>query len=955
MKHIKIIGYTFVASLFMAACAEDITVGNGTKRQIAFEANAATSIVTQTAQNALPKALEMKTDDGKSYYINVSISDGIEGASVPSISVMRGAENKASGLQTNGFAVSAYKHASGSSVGTPDFFYNIKTNYNSSDEYYTPGTYYWPMDGNVLTFLAHYPQANATAGLTLSDASTANTQTITYVVPTSAANQPDLLTAKLFEKKFGKSGVDDSGTTAFTFTHALAAVRFEIGTIPNGTITSIQLKKIKSSGTYTYTIDNSNTVGSWTFNQESGTDITSDFTLASSDMNNNGSFTAAGDLSKDDCLLMMIPQSFSSDDSKIIVSYTDTKGGTHTTSASLKDTSWEAGNTVIYTIGTAGVSTFKAVYPSGANKWSGTEQGPVSTYQLTTTNANEAFGMYVVNGTDIVYSNIKMTVTGEGATATLTPTEASKYFFSNSYKYFIYYPYKDDSWMSSKSVTFSGSNNASADAFFTSLTSRWSVETDQRLETNFRKSDLQVASGIPSSNTLELNMSHKMGLAMITLGTKTVKESYTEYVPASGGTSGASSASKTITASNKFAATCNPYVYSGKYLFITNPGVNKTFSTTSTGITKWNDFNINPTAGNYVEKTAEVAWDKNFYYYVWMYSYSGNYQTFSTANTGTGNYTMQCWGASGGMHSSYTSHTRSGYGGYTAGTIRLTGTSTTLYVYVGGTGDVSHYNLTKTAQSWNNGGWNGGGYSGSNTSSSNVDYTAGGGGSTDIRINRASATTSVWNDFSSLKSRIMVAAGGGGAVYCNSAGSTLYGSNGGDGGGLTGGKGIGKDSWVGKEPTGGGQNIPGESSPGSYSVYLEQYAFFGYASQQGNGGPTTWSGAHAPEWWAGGGGGGWYGGGKGGGPAGAGGSSYISGHSGCYAIVQSSTSSAITHYDGQGGRATSAKYNDSDAWVFTGTSMISGSSSSMPKPTGGTGVGWSGNGYAKITFNPIED
>ena len=451
-------------------------------------------------------------------------------------------------------------------------------------------------------------------------------------------------------------------------------------------------------------------------------------------------------------------------------------------------------------------------------------------------------------------------------------------------------------------------------------------------------------------------MKHEMGLSIMSLGSKNVYPTYTLYVPSTGGTSGYSgSQNKTITASSKFSGNI-PYFYTtdSKYYYIAEP-TGRTFSTSSIGIKKWSNFVLSPLAGGYVEKTIDVDWSNNFYNYIWMYSYSEEYQTFSTATTGTGDYKMECWGASGGMHSSYLSHTRSGYGGYTSGTIRLTGTSTTLYIYVGGTGDISHYNLNKTAQSWNNGGWNGGGFSGSNTSSKNVDYTAGGGGSTDIRINRASTTLSVWKDFSSLKSRIMVAAGGGGAVYCNSAGSSLYGSNGGDGGGLTGGKGIGKGTWIGKEPTGGGQNTPGESSPGNYSVYLEQYAFFGYASQQGNGGPTSWSGAHTPEWWAGGGGGGWYGGGKGGGPGGAGGSSYISGHSGCYAIVQSSTESAITHYDGQGGRAISAKYNNSDTWVFTETDMKSGASTDMPKPTGGTGTGWSGNGYAKITFIPIED
>ena len=84
--------------------------------------------------------------------------------------------------------------------------------------------------------------------------------------------------------------------------------------------------------------------------------------------------------------------------------------------------------------------------------------------------------------------------------------------------------------------------------------------------------------------------------------------------------------------------------------------------------------------------------------------------------------------------------------------------STEVYLYIGGSGSYSNYSNQE-------GGWSGGG-KGSKSGAS-------GGGATDIRLISGS-----WSDETSLKSRIIVAGGGGGAY----AGET-YRSVGGDGGG----------------------------------------------------------------------------------------------------------------------------------------------------------------------------
>lgn len=117
----------------------------------------------------------------------------------------------------------------------------------------------------------------------------------------------------------------------------------------------------------------------------------------------------------------------------------------------------------------------------------------------------------------------------------------------------------------------------------------------------------------------------------------------------------------------------------------------------------------------------------------------------------TGTYTLQVWGAQGGYRSS---STYGGKGGYSIGTVNLN-QGEKLYVYVGGSGN----SVSSASGSIYPGGYNGGGY--------RYQYK-GGGGATDIRL-----TGGNWNDIASLKSRIIVAGGGGSDGSTNKTG--MYG------------------------------------------------------------------------------------------------------------------------------------------------------------------------------------
>ncbi|MDD3392810.1 MAG: glycine rich domain-containing protein [Bacilli bacterium] len=300
------------------------------------------------------------------------------------------------------------------------------------------------------------------------------------------------------------------------------------------------------------------------------------------------------------------------------------------------------------------------------------------------------------------------------------------------------------------------------------------------------------------------------------------------------------------------------------------------------------------------------------------FSYNESYYAFIVPTTGL--YKIELWGASGGDFLQILG----GKGSYTSGTIQLE-KGTKLYIYVGGnpgTGETGGYNGGQSI------------YEGQGL------YGRAGGGATDIRLISGS-----WDDETSLKSRIMVAAGGGGANYRNYADQLCgYGQgNGGAGGGLIGYDGISEEhtysdctyGWAlgtGGMQTSGGQLV-------NYSISgteTDRITTGGFGMSLDILNPQSGGGA------------GYYTGGIGGHGGAGGGSSFISGHNGCDAINASGTHTGqADHYSGK---------------VFSDTIMIDGngyfwtnvkeSQSQMPNPAGGyydLGVGNSGNGYARIT------
>ena len=352
-------------------------------------------------------------------------------------------------------------------------------------------------------------------------------------------------------------------------------------------------------------------------------------------------------------------------------------------------------------------------------------------------------------------------------------------------------------------------------------------------------------------------------------------------------------------------------------------------------------YNVSDNAGNAATPVTRTI---NVIQTIFTYGYTGASQTFTVPMTGI--YKIELWGAQGGNIES-SLYTR---GGYSKGNITLE-KDETLYIYIGQAGTMGSNGInasnTKGAgapATFNGGG--AGGQAGGSSTYSYANYFGGpsGGGATDVRL-----VSGTWSNLASLRSRIMVAAGGGGGIYGLVDGTVVgYYTDGSYAGGLTGYKGVGIYY----------QSYNGNPVNKDYTTNGGAGGVQTSASTQTFGSGLTGANSGASDMCLGnaGGGGGYYGGYSGTNTGydcfvigGGGGSSFISGHTGCDAINSSGTHTGQpNHYSGK---------------IFTNTVMIDGHSYSwtnvkssqvqMPNPSGGSyslGAGNSGNGYARITY-----
>ncbi len=303
------------------------------------------------------------------------------------------------------------------------------------------------------------------------------------------------------------------------------------------------------------------------------------------------------------------------------------------------------------------------------------------------------------------------------------------------------------------------------------------------------------------------------------------------------------------------------------------------------------------------------------------FSYTGTTQTFVAPFDGM--YRFETWGAAGGDNSSV----EGGDAAYTSGNIYLN-RGDTFYVQVG-YGPRPNEEVTNV--------YNGG--STYHTNASALVYYSAGGAATDFRLVGGS-----WSDTTSLNSRIMVSAGGGGATHYI---MPLAGAH---AGGLTGYSGQTYDVLNGLQ-----LSINGVANQtGSIAVRNDAWpddpvnrnGFFGYSDKA-----AASSGYYsAPSYFA-----------LNKLYSGYSGTSFISGHTGSVAITSENNQAPIS------GCTTGTTDNNCShhysGYVFSDTIMIDGAGYNwtnvkgglvqMPSPYGGLyslGNGHNGDGFARVTY-----
>lgn len=241
---------------------------------------------------------------------------------------------------------------------------------------------YWPANDGMLSFHAWAPTDLTTTGMTSAGLTkTHGAMSFSYTAQKSADGesdaevQKDLLLA-ITDASKKRPERTDKGLVELQFTHPLAAVKFAVRDVLEGTVKSITLRNIKSTGDCTYTLNLDQQSGYYIYtrtgkyvweNQSEPTEFRQVFNVDVPDSENeddirNNERDEDGDYSitahKPEATFMMIPQEISADaEIEVVMTQTVFPGkGDLVFRGKIKDnnvTKWEAGKEYVYTISTS--------------------------------------------------------------------------------------------------------------------------------------------------------------------------------------------------------------------------------------------------------------------------------------------------------------------------------------------------------------------------------------------------------------------------------------------------------------------------------------------------------------------------------------------------------------------------------------------------------------------------
>ena len=278
-----------VAALLAAACADDDLANDKSNKQVgtALAFNVSDVQMDALAQNATeqtrglsmqpipasylaPRKIEAIGSNPHNFCLIESTVEGINPVKVDAKT--RGTILTASTLGT--FSSIGYRAASSAAASNPNtallWFHGEKTNPDGT----LVNRYDWDWPVNVYgRFYAVSPEATAANGITLSPSNYAQVPYVDFEVKQDVKQQKDLMTACSGEVHY-EHGNDP--TSNLKFTHALAAVKFSIGS----NLSPVIIKKIEVSGVKykgRYELPNAlNATGTWTSVNTATTTVTLD-------------------------------------------------------------------------------------------------------------------------------------------------------------------------------------------------------------------------------------------------------------------------------------------------------------------------------------------------------------------------------------------------------------------------------------------------------------------------------------------------------------------------------------------------------------------------------------------------------------------------------------------------------------------------------------------------------
>lgn len=624
MKKINTTYLIALSALVFASCSESNELSSGiplSKEKIAFAANVVNGWNGNShtrVQNGIAEyhgPLKVTSNTKQQLYLHPIIQNGVyfynqEGELVTrdGIAISKGGNKIISTTRgslakdvNSGFGISAIYND-----GTDKaYFVNNKAT-KVGDLWFTENKDKWPASTNGLSFYAYAPYSNSNDNSMLrlaGDDKIAQSKQIQYEASsTDIVHQPDFVVANSKDNKLVSGKAQPS--VNLTFSHALTAISFVAAKdILSGTVKSVSFKNVKGNGIYNLE------TGSWT-----SVDTPMDFTLLLGTDGNGVTVNGTSDiaLTSGTQNFMMIPQRFTSDDSKVVMELEEADGTSYHLEAPLK-TEWQAGHTVTYRLSSSsllpGLEITTVSYPQDwVDKYMVNDKSVFnSAYKK-----DDAIGIYAINARgEVTQANVKATY--DGTKWSLPGGE--KLRNNATISYFAYFPYVTDNDQKLASMPKVGDPVSSDDlssehAFFKGLEDNWEVKDQSTLE-KLNAADLQVCKAVldKTASGLNLTMQHGVGLADITLGQglNYKLENYEEYKWT------ASIVSDKL-ADNE-SKLYKPVV--NQMLGVIKANHDTTFKGVASGGWKcaWkNELTFNPTCAQIIKKTAEREDDNEHFY-----------------------------------------------------------------------------------------------------------------------------------------------------------------------------------------------------------------------------------------------------------------------------------------------------------------------------------------------------